>query len=123
MQISPALPLTAGGAGAPVRMRPLDDTAKVSGAPLAEPLDLRELIHHRAALAALQLQLQLPDGTLIRYAGLREISLIAPLWRAGPEGTLTQQVTGSVYKTNPGTGFFETAQGERLQPGFKVAIS
>ena len=37
-------------------------------------------------------------------------------------GSLTQQATGEVYRPNHDTGFFETAAGERLQPGFKVNV-
>ena len=95
-------------------MQPLGPT------PLGEPLNLRELIRHRDQLAALQLQL--PGGAVIRYAGLREFGPITPLWRVNADGTLTQLLSGSVYTANPQSGFFETAQGERMQPGFKVGI-
>ena len=95
-------------------MQALADTA------LAEPLSLREIISHRDALAALQLRL--PDGTLIRYAGLREFGPIEPLWTALADGSITQVTTGIVFKPNSTSGFFESAQGERIQPGFKVGI-
>ena len=107
-------PLALKGSAAPVSMQALADTA------LAEPLSLRELISHRDALAALQLRL--PDGTLIRYAGLREFGPIEPLWKANADGSLTQIASGSVFKPRRETGFFENAAGERMQPGFKVSI-
>lgn len=71
------------------------------------------------------LQLRLPEaqgGAVIRYAGLREFGLIQPLWQGLPEGALKQLATGEVYTPNFETGFFTTAAGERLQPGFKVGI-
>jgi maltose/maltodextrin transport system permease protein len=112
--VSPPLSLGASGASAPVVLQPL------GGAPLGAPLNLRELIKHRDALSALSLQL--PQGQVIRYAGLREFGPIAPLWKSEPDGALTQRITGNTYRANRSTGFFETAQGERMQPGFKVNI-
>ena len=38
------------------------------------------------------------------------------------DGALTQTATGMVYTPNRSSGFFETAQGERVSPGFKVGI-
>jgi len=113
--VSPPLPLRGGEPpAAPVPMQPLGASA------LGEPLPLREVIALRTAL--LPLQLQLPDGAVIRYAGLREFGPIEVLWQAGEGGALKQLSTGAVYAPNRDTGFFETPQGERLQPGFKVGI-
>jgi maltose/maltodextrin transport system permease protein len=99
---------------APVAMQPLGDTK------LAAALPLKDLVRLRAGL--LPLQLKLPDGALIRYAGLREFGPIEPLWTAEPEGAIKQASTGAVFKPNREAGFFENAQGERVQPGFKVGI-
>ncbi len=112
--VTPPLSLGAGTPAQPVLLQALGTT------PLTEPLPLREVISHRDALAALQLQL--PDGKLVRYAGLREFGPIEPLWKANPDGSLTQLATGAVYTANHATGFFETAGGERMQPGFKVGV-
>jgi maltose/maltodextrin transport system permease protein len=112
--VSPPLPAQGAAPGTPLVMQPLGGTA------LGEPLNLRDLIRHRSQLSALQLQL--PGGAVIRYAGLREFGPITPLWRANADGTLTQLLSGSVYTPNRKSGFFETAQGERMQPGFKVGI-
>ncbi len=107
-------PLALKGTAAPVAMQAL------GGAALADPLSLRDLISQRDALAALQLRL--PDGKLIRYAGLREFGPTEPLWTAGVDGTLTQITSNAVFKPNREAGFFENAAGERIQPGFKVSI-
>jgi maltose/maltodextrin transport system permease protein len=107
-------PLSLKGSEALVAMR--------AAAPVVpgEPLSLRELIRHRDALASLQLKL--PDGRIIRYAGLREFGPIEPLWKDNGDGSLTQVASGAVFKANRQTGFFENATGERMQPGFKVSI-
>jgi len=114
--VSPPLRLGAAAAdpSTPVPMQPLG--ASVLGAPLS----LKELIPLREALQPMQLQT--PDGRLIRYAGLREFGPIDPLWTAGADGALTQMGTGLSFKPNRSTGFFESDQGERIQPGFKVGI-
>jgi maltose/maltodextrin transport system permease protein len=122
--ISPPLALDSGSAPeSPIAMQP-------AAAPPASPaLALREVVALRDALMPLQLRLP-PDagsaeGRLIRYAGLREFGPIAPLWRAQGEGrdaALLQLSTGAVYQPNFDTGFFETAAGERVSPGFKVNI-
>ncbi len=114
--VSPPLALLSPGLAKPVAMRPL---AQASFQPAA-PLGLRELLQHRDRL--MQLQLALPDGRLLSYAGVREFAPLHALWRANADGSLTQAETGKVFAPNPGTGFFEDAQGERMAPGFKVGI-
>ena len=115
--VSPPLSLSSGAPAAPVAMQALGSLA------LGEALSLREVIQRRSALQALQLQLPPGEGgKLIRFAGLREFGPIDPLWQAGADGALKQLASGTVYAPNRDTGFFESAQGERLQPGFKVGI-
>jgi maltose/maltodextrin transport system permease protein len=114
--VSPPLNLSA-ATTAPVAMQPLSDTK------LGAALPLKDLVRLRDGL--LPLQLKLPGGgpgAFIRYAGLREFGPIEPLWTAEPEGAIKQASTGAVFKPNREAGFFENAQGERVQPGFKVGI-
>jgi maltose/maltodextrin transport system permease protein len=114
--LSPPLQLDRADAiRAPVAMQPVADVP-----PLSEPLSLRGVISHRDALRTVTLAL--PGGKVVRYAGLREFGSIEPLWEAVADGALKQVVTGTVYKANSETGFFENAQGERMQPGFKVGV-
>ncbi len=116
--ISPPLPLgpaVAKGASL-IRMQAVPADKRVQAAPLS----LREVLNHREAL--MELKLDLPDGRRLSYAGVREFGTIEPLWLANPDGSLTQQATGSTYRPNQETGFFENPQGERIQPGFKVGV-
>ncbi len=112
--VSSALDLSRSPASEPLPMQALGASA------LQAPLSLRELLQHRDALSTLQLRL--PDGQLLRYAGLREFGPIEPLWRANADGSLTQLASATIYRANQGSGFFETDGGERVQPGFKVGI-
>ncbi|MCX7153047.1 MAG: maltose ABC transporter permease MalF, partial [Proteobacteria bacterium] len=112
--VSSALDLNRSTASEPLAMQALGASV------LRAPLNLRELLQHRDALSALQLRL--PDGQLLRYAGLREFGPIEPLWRANADGSLTQVASASLYRANPRSGFFETDAGERMQTGFKVNI-
>jgi maltose/maltodextrin transport system permease protein len=109
--VSPPLSLPVAGN---VVMQPLGSTA------LGEALPLRELLSYRNGLTPLQLQL--PAGQVIRYAGLRQFGPIEPLWKSNADGSLTQLASGTVFTANHKTGFFENTQGERMQPGFKVNI-
>jgi len=99
---------------APVPMSAAADSA------LSPALNLKQVISLREGLQPLQLQL--PDGNFIRYAGLREFGPIENLWTAQPDGALVQVASGQVFRPNTTTGFFENAQGERMQPGFRVGI-
>jgi maltose/maltodextrin transport system permease protein len=106
-------PLT-GAPKSPVALAPAGEQT------LGAPLPLRDVIARREMLRALVLQR--PDGTPLRYSGLREFGPLKPLWTAGDDGALVQQPSGTVYKPNRETGYFENAQGEHIQPGFKVNI-
>jgi maltose/maltodextrin transport system permease protein len=104
------------------KAQPLLAAQPVEGAApaLGAPLSLREQLALRDGLMALQLQA--PDGRVMRYAGVHEFGVLEPLWAAQPDGSLTHRASGVNYKANLNTGFFENAQGERMQPGFKVGI-
>jgi maltose/maltodextrin transport system permease protein len=104
-----------------------DKPLEVSAAPeeeakaaLREPVSLKELIARQQALRALTVRL--PDGGLVRMTGLREFAPVQPLYVANPDGSLKNQQTGELIRPNLDTGFFETAAGEPLQPGFQVNI-
>jgi len=113
--VSPPLELMPPGADTvAMQARPADAPA------LGAALPLRELLQHRDALMALKLQL--PDQRLLSYAGVREYAPFEALWQADADGTLIQRDSQTRFKPNRDTGFFEDAQGHRLQPGFQVGI-
>lgn len=96
-------------------VQPLDATTTLGPA-----LPLAEVLKHRDAL--MHLTLELPDHTLLNYAGVREFSLLKPLWKAESDGSVTELSTGVTYHPNRDSGFFESAKGEHMQPGFKVGV-
>jgi maltose/maltodextrin transport system permease protein len=114
--VTPVLPMQASSPAVrgPVTLQPLAATV------LGQALSLRELLRYRDSLTALSLQL--PGGAVIRYAGLREFGPIEPLWQAQADGSLLQLATGTRYRPNRDSGYFENAAHERIQPGFKVGI-
>lgn len=114
--ISEPITLGAARAAAPVGMQ----TLAQGGPALAPALPLMDVLQHRDTL--MQLKLQLPDQTVLSYAGVREFGPLNPLWRANADGSLTLLQTNTVYQPNPATGFFENSAGERMQPGFKVGV-
>ena len=110
-------PLTLSDAApSPVAMQVLPAGAPSPG----DALPLKQVLQHRDALRALKLNL--PDQRQLIYSGVREFAPFDPLWQALPDGSLTQRATGTVYRPNNDSGYFEDAQGQRLQPGFKVNV-
>ena len=83
-------------------------------------LTLAEVLQHRDAL--MRLTLTLPDGSALNYAGVREFASLLPVWRKNADESLTQIESGTTFKPNLTSGFYETPNGERMQPGFKVNI-
>jgi maltose/maltodextrin transport system permease protein len=68
------------------------------------------------------LKLRSPDGTLLTLASLREFALREPLYQAGDDGRITDRLTGVVYRADDSVGFYSSADGDRLPPGFRVGI-
>ncbi len=83
-------------------------------------LPLRELIQLRPALS--RLKVKFPDGTVATLASLREFAPQAPAWVRGEGGTLVHTRTHEVLTANFKTGFWETAAGVQVRPGFKVDV-
>jgi len=121
---------------APLR---LDATGEAAGTPSAQvlqPVDanttlgpalsLRDVVAVREGL--MPLALKLPDGRTLGYAGLREFAVFTHIWReasagqGAAQGSLVRLADGALFAPNRETGYFESAQGQRLQPGFKVGV-
>ncbi|WP_374353407.1 maltose ABC transporter permease MalF [Chitinimonas sp.] len=89
-------------------------------APMGEAADTKTLIQNLKALKAVSVVL--PNGQVASAAGLREFAPVRPLYKASSDNALTNQQDGTVLRPNFNTGFYETAAGERQQPGFKVGV-
>lgn len=113
--VSPVLPLTA-TADQRIPVLPLAGSGFTPG----DPVPLKEVIAHRDAIHAITVQF--PDGTSAAMSGLREFTPYQALYQATPNKTLTNQKTGQVLTPNFETGFYETAAGAPITPGFRVAI-
>jgi maltose/maltodextrin transport system permease protein len=114
--VTPPLALIAPTPPEEVKAIPL----KQASVALKEPLTLGEVIKRRDVLS--KLRVRLPNGSLVTYAGVREFAPQDPVYRQTGKDELTVVKTGVVYRANHDTGFYETREGEKLQPGFKVGI-
>ena len=116
----PALVVTvdasAGAAPPEVRLAAVAPGDATAGPVLAP----REVVPLLPVLRALSLRT--PDGRTLTLANLREFAQVQPLYRATPEGGLRDQLTGAIYRPDPETGFFTSAEGDRLQPGYRVGV-
>lgn len=89
-------------------------------APLAEPVDTKVLISYLPNLKLVSFQL--PNGHLISVTGLRQYGAVSKLYKVNRDGSLTNQQDNSVLTPNMKTGYFETATGEQLTPGFTAQV-
>jgi maltose/maltodextrin transport system permease protein len=78
------------------------------------------VLTHRDALMALKLEL--PDHRVLVYTGVHEFGPSAAVWRANPDQSLTRLDDDKTYAPNGAEGFYVAADGDRLQPGYKVAV-
>ena len=100
------------------------ETATMSALPadtaLAPALSTRDVLTHRDALAALKLAM--PDQRVLVYTGVHEFGPSAAVWRANADDSLTRLDDNKTYVPNNAEGFYIAADGDRLQPGYKVAV-
>jgi maltose/maltodextrin transport system permease protein len=105
------------------RNTPLEVEAQplqASGIALADALPLKDVIALQPRLR--ELTIKMPDGKAVRMTSLREFAPVEPLYEQRADGTLVNRESGTVLKANKATGFYETAAGERVAPGFRVGI-
>ncbi|MEC5215256.1 maltose/maltodextrin transport system permease protein [Actimicrobium sp. GrIS 1.19] len=115
--VTPALALLA-DTPLTVALAPL--TPEAAAPLLPQPLTVKDVIGHQRALKALTLTL--PDKTALRMAGLRQFAPVEPVWQRQPDQTLKDTESGALLKPNFATGFYQTADGVNVQPGFKVNV-
>jgi maltose/maltodextrin transport system permease protein len=103
------------------RNTPLEVEAQplqASGIALADALPLKDVIALQPRLR--ELTIKMPDGKAVRMTSLREFAPVEPLYEQRADGTLVNREDATVLKANKATGFYETAAGERVAPGFRV---
>jgi len=88
--------------------------------PLFPAVDTRTLIQLLPNLKLVSIKL--PDGQLLSVVGLRQFSAVRKLYKANKDGSLTNQQDDTILTPNPKTGFFETASGEKITPGYTVQV-
>ncbi|MES2933777.1 MAG: maltose ABC transporter permease MalF [Pseudomonadota bacterium] len=89
--------------------------------PLVEtPLGLKDLIAQQKKLK--ELTVVLPNKIELRMVSLRAFAPVARIYTAQPDGNLKKVATGEIIKPNFKNGFYETPDGAKLEPGFKVNI-
>lgn len=93
-------------------------TTPVATAP--ETLAMRELVPLRDALA--QVEVSLPDGTLLKPSGLRTFAKTQPEYDLQDDGRLISSVDGAVLTPDHTRGFYVTETGETVPPGWRVEI-
>ncbi|MED5296411.1 MAG: maltose ABC transporter permease MalF [Pseudomonadota bacterium] len=88
--------------------------------PAGEVLGMREVSAARERLQ--RLVLTTPEGVELRMAGLRHFAPILPRYTENPDGSLTDLRDGTRLTPDREHGFFVDGEGERLTPGWPVAV-
>lgn len=89
--------------------------------PATPKVPLKVIISHQAQLKALSLKLP-GDPNEFRLSGLSKFTKTAPLYKQNADGSLLNAQTGDLLKPDFKTGFYTTALGEKVTPGFRVNI-
>ena len=89
-------------------------------AKLGEEMSMRDLIGQQASLKSVTVLM--PDGGQVRMTGLREFAPSRLQYTQNKDGRLTNNQDQSLLRPNFKTGFYETASGETVDPGFQVDI-
>ena len=93
---------------------------RASEPPAGKPLAMREVIRQRTLLQGLTLQT--PDGVELRMAGLRQFAPLLPRYSQLAEGRLLDERDGGVLTPDEEIGFFVDESGQRINPGWPVAV-
>lgn len=104
---------------------PLDGSgSKVSAEKIATaPADLmavRNAIKLRKEIA--KIAVTLPDGTELHAAGIRDFAEVRPEYVEQADGTLKNTSDGSVLTPDQSKGFYVTADGKTVAPGWRVNV-
>ena len=94
---------------------------KAEPAPTALPgeaMTMKDLIDHQAFLKGITVAM--PDGGQVRMTGLREFAPSRAQYTHNQDGSLTNNQDQGRLRPNFKTGFYETAAGDPVDPGFQV---
>ncbi|GAA0564710.1 maltose ABC transporter permease MalF [Halomonas salifodinae] len=88
--------------------------------PAGEPLPMREVIAARPLLQGLTLVV--PEGPELQMAGLRSFAPLLARYEARDDGSLYDRRDDRLLTPDRETGFFVADDGERITPGWPVAV-
>ncbi len=88
--------------------------------PAGEPLAIRDIIRLRTALGGLDLLTE--DGRELSMASLRSFAAIQKQFTLHDNGSITNNQTGVTYFPDHDTGFYRSADGKAISPGWTVNI-
>ena len=86
----------------------------------AEALSLKQLIALQPALR--QVVAVLPDGRELRVSSLRRFAVSRPAYLRNTDGSLSDALDGTPLTPNFATGYWQRADGTRLEPGFRTTV-
>ncbi len=94
--------------------------SELAGTVAGNMLPMADVVRLLPALRLLQLQT--PEAVTLQLISLREFAQAQPLYTAQPDGALRDCVSGVDYRANMASGFYTSADGDLLSPGFIVGV-
>ena len=91
---------------------------RASDLPSGTELGMRDVVQYRSTLQ--HLDIVLPDGNDLAMTSLRKFGAIAKIYRKGEGDTLVDNRTEEVLRPDFTAGYFVSASGEEIGPGFTV---
>jgi maltose/maltodextrin transport system permease protein len=88
--------------------------------PAGDALPLKSVIALQDALK--QVTAVLPDGTELRQSSLRRFVASRPAYTRNADGSLTDNADGVRVEANWVAGYWQRADGQTLQPGFRASV-
>lgn len=104
----------------PLDGEPISVSAAAVDAPPAATLEMRDVVALRDPLS--RVDVTLPNEMVLRASGLREFAFVEPVFQEIEDGRLENVQTGAILTPNQNVGFYQTAEGTNVTPGWRVFI-
>jgi maltose/maltodextrin transport system permease protein len=94
--------------------------AEAGAPPAGDAVGIGEIIADQEALK--KVVVLMPNGAHLGMTSFSEFASVKPLYTKGSDGSLKNNLDGTVLKANMRTGFYESPAGDQVEPGFVVKI-
>lgn len=105
-------PFTSASAGSTLMLKPGEQPSNL--------LPIKEMVKQRKLLGALNFET--PEGIELRSAAIKTLATVIPAYTLLDESGRLQDSSGAVLTPDHSEGYYQTAEGEYLKPGWKTWV-